>query len=94
MPCSDSSSRIALKLDNDEHFLSFEFAKVTCGKEITAHTNYNDYCHGKALPDILNITFREAIENLNAETEEEQFVLYLEWDALRSAIAQSRTPST
>jgi hypothetical protein len=88
MPCSDSSSSIALKLDNDERFLSFEFTKVTCGKEITAHTDYNKYCRGKTLREILDIPYRQAVENLNAATQEEQFVLYLEWDALRSALAQ------
>lgn len=88
MPCSDSSSSIALKLDQNEHFLSFEFAKITCGKEITANTDYDRYCHGKSLPDILEISFQEAAEQLKTESEEEQFVLYLEWEALRCAIAQ------
>lgn len=88
MPCSDSSSSIALRLDNHERFLSFEFAKITCGKEITSHTDYNNYCRGKALKEILRISYREAVENLKAEEEEEQFILYLEWDALRSAVAQ------
>lgn len=88
MPCPDSSSSIALKLDHNECFLSFEFAKITCGKEITAHTDYNKYCRGKSLREILDIPYREAVENLDATTEEEQFVLYSEWDALRSAAAQ------
>ncbi|MCK5012534.1 MAG: hypothetical protein KAS66_01830 [Candidatus Omnitrophica bacterium] len=88
MSCSDSSSSIALKLNNDERFLSFEFTKITCGKEITAYTDYNTYCRGKTLKEIFDVPYREAVENLNAATEEDQFVLYLEWDALRSAIAQ------
>lgn len=88
MPCSDSSSSIALKLDQDERFLSFEYAKITCGREITAQTDYNSFCRGKTLQEILNVSYREAAENLKTEQEEEQFILYLEWDALRSAIAQ------
>lgn len=88
MPCSDSSSSIALKLDQDERFLSFEYAKITCGREITAQTKYNNYCLGKTLDEILDISYREAVENLKTEQEEEQYILYLEWDALRSAIAQ------
>ena len=88
MSCSDSSSSIALKLDHSERFLSFEFAKITCGKEITARTDYNKYCLGKTLKGILNISYREAVENLKPTAEEEQFVLFLEWDALRCAIAQ------
>jgi hypothetical protein len=88
MPCTNSSSSIALKVDHDDNFVSFEFSKITCGKKITEHANYNKYCAAKALKDILNISFQQAVEDLKAETEEEQFVLYLEWDALRSAIAQ------
>ena len=88
MPCSDSSSSIALKFDHDEKFISFEFAKITCGREITAQTDYNSYCRGKTLHEILDISFKEAVEHLKAKEEEAQFVLYLEWDALRSSIAQ------
>jgi NifU-like protein involved in Fe-S cluster formation len=88
MPCSDSSSSIALKLDQDERFVSFEFAKITCGREITAETGYNTYCTGKSLPQILTITFPQAARDLHLQEEETQFILYLEWDALRSAIAR------
>jgi len=88
MPCSDSSSSIALKLDHDERFISFEFAKITCGREITAQTGYNTYCCGKPLSEIIDITFSEAVTAVNIHEEEVQYVLYLEWDALRSSIAQ------
>lgn len=88
MPCSDSTSSIALKTDHDERFISFEFAKITCGREITAKTGYNTYCCGKTLKDIILISFSEAVAAVNIHEEEMQYVLYLEWDALRSAIAQ------
>ena len=86
MPCSDSSSSIALKLDAHENFHLFEFAKITCGREITAETGYNDYCKGKTLENILSFTFDTLVKTLELKGEEEQFVFYLEWDALRSAI--------
>ena len=88
MPCSDSSSSIALKFDHDERFISFQFAKITCGREISAKTGYNTYCCGKPVHDIMGISFSEAVAAVNIHEEEEQYVLYLEWDALRSAIAQ------
>ena len=88
MPCSDSTSSIALKTDHDECFISFEFAKITCGREITAKTGYNTYCCGKSLEEIISISFSEAVNAVNIHEEEKQYVLYLEWDALRSAIAQ------
>lgn len=88
MPCPDSSSSITLTLDNHERFLSFEFAKITCGRPIGAESGYQGYCAGKTLPEILNIPYEEAARTLNALDEEKRFILYLEWDALRCVIAQ------
>jgi len=88
MPCSDSSSSIALNIDHNECFVSFEFAKITCGREITAKTGYSTFCCGKALKEIIAIPFSDAVRALKLYTEEDQFVLFLEWDALRSAAAQ------
>lgn len=88
MPCSDSSSSLALKLDSDERFVSFDFAKITCGREITSQTGYAKYCTGKTLEEILSLPYRQVATDLQAKDEEGQFILYLEWDALRSAIAQ------
>jgi hypothetical protein len=88
MPCSDSSSSITLTIDHDEHFISFEFAKITCGREITAKTGYSTYCTGKTLNEIVALPYSRVVKDLKIDGEEDQFVLYLEWDALRSAIAQ------
>jgi len=88
MPCNDSSSSISLRLDDHERFISFELAKITCGREISAQTGYSQYCRGKSLNDILTFSFAEICSDLDAKSEEEQFILYMEWDALRSAIAQ------
>ena len=88
MPCSDSSSSIAISLDKEEKFVSFDFAKITCGREITGSTGFEKFCIGKTLQDILNVGFTELVQSLKLTAEEEQYILYLEWDALRSAIAQ------
>jgi len=88
MPCSDSSSSISIKLDQQERFLSFEFAKITCGREIAAQTGYSQYCNGRNLTEILELPFAKVVADLGLKEEEAQFVLYLEWDALRSSIGQ------
>lgn len=88
MPCSDTSSSIAIRLDHEERFISFDFAKITCGREIAATTGYAKYCAGKTLPEIAALTYQKVATDLPASNEETRFVLYLEWDALRSAIAQ------
>ncbi|MCR4336773.1 MAG: hypothetical protein NUV91_03090 [Candidatus Omnitrophica bacterium] len=88
MPCSDSSSSVSIKLTPDERFVSFDFAKITCGREITAQTGYSQYCAGRSLEDILKIPYSQVAQDLKINSEESQFILYLEWDALRSSIAQ------
>ena len=88
MPCSDSSSSLVIKLDKKEKFLSFDYAKITCGREISGGTGFSQYCVGKELIDILNLPFALVNQDLAPKDDESQFILYLEWDALRSAIAQ------
>ena len=88
MPCSDSTSSLVIKLDKDEKFIKFEFAKITCSSEIKGNTGFSQYCTTKTLPEIINLSFIQTAADLKLNTEEEQYVLYLEWDALRSAIAQ------
>ena len=89
MPCSDSSSSIAIRLDHEERLVSFDFAKITCGRTITTASEFQKYCQGRALEEILKYGFSETVQKLHLEGDDEkQYMLYLEWDALRSAIAQ------
>ncbi len=88
MPCSDSSSSIFIKLDHEERFITFQFAKITCGREITAETAFSKYLKGKTLDEILALPYMQAVADLNLTDDEAKFVLHLEWDALRAAIAQ------
>jgi hypothetical protein len=86
MPCSDSSSSITILLDHQENFISYEYAKITCGREIQGETRYPQYVKGKSLTDIIDIPYARAAVDLEIEEEEALYILYLEWDALRSAI--------
>ena len=86
MPCSDSSSSITIQLNHDEKFVSYEYAKITCGKEIDGKTKFGQYCAGRDLEEILHLTYEEVLKDLKLSDDEKKFILYLEWDALRSAI--------
>ena len=88
MPCSDSSSSISIKLDPEENFISFEYAKITCGQGIDGKTGLSDYFTGKALNEIIETSFQKITNDLDIKEEDSQFILYMEWDALRSAVAQ------
>ena len=89
MPCSDSSSGLNIYLDPNERLVKFDFAKITCSSEITARTGYSQYCSGKTLQEILNHSFHHLVQELGLQDDEEkQFVLHLEWEALRAGIVQ------
>ena len=88
MPCNDSSSSITIKIDHQDRMMSFDFAKITCGREITGGTDFQKYCKGKTMTEILKIPFSDLAAQFKSQDEEKQFIMYLEWDAVRSALAQ------
>ncbi len=88
MPCKDSTSRVRVTLDADERLLDFDFSKITCSQTIGGETGYKQWCTGKTIEAIAALEFSDLVRDLGLTQTEEQFFLYLEWDALRSAIAQ------
>ena len=89
MPCSDSSSGLNIRLGLDERLVKFEFAKITCSSEIGGGKSLSQFCAGKTLEDVLELDFRMLVSALNLNADEEaQFILYMELDALKSAVAQ------
>jgi hypothetical protein len=76
-------------LGSNERLVKFDFAKITCSSEIGGGKILSQFCAGKALEEILGLDFRMLVSVLNLNADEEaQFILYMELDALKSAIAQ------
>jgi len=88
MPCKDTTSKVMVFLDNKDRLIGFDFSKITCSKEIGGGTGYFEYCKEKTAEDIMKLDYLKPLETLNPKTSEDQFFLYLEWDALRTCIAQ------
>ncbi|MCH8311443.1 MAG: hypothetical protein IID17_00485 [Nitrospinae bacterium] len=88
MPCKDSSSIVKVKLDLEERLLDFDFSKITCSKEIGGGTGYMEYCSGKSAQEILTFDFNDLTRILGMQDPDDQFFLYLEWDALRTTLCQ------
>ncbi len=89
MPCSDSSSGLNIRLDLNGRLVQFEFAKITCSSEIGGGKSLSQFCAGKTLEEVLELDFRMLVSLLNLNTDEEaQFILYMELDALKAAVAQ------
>lgn len=87
MPCSDSSSGLNFKFDHDDCLIDFEYAKITCSSEIEGETGYKNFCVGQELNEILNHDFPMLVSVLGLNSrEDQQFILHLEWEALRAAI--------
>ena len=88
MPCKDTTAEITIHLDEKDCLIDFEFSKITCNKEIGGGTGFLEYCRGRPAEEILDLEFNELLDFFALESDEDQFLLYMEWEALQAAIAQ------
>ena len=88
MQAKTIASNITIQIDNEDRLVSFEFSKVPCGINVSPNIHYDQYSKGKTLEEIINIPFEQAAYDLKPKSEEENFFLYVEWEALRTSIAQ------
>ena len=88
MPCKDTTSRVTVLLDQEDCLVDFDFSKISCNKEIGGGTGYLEYCKGKSIDEIMRLEFQEPLDFLAPGSTEGQFFIYLEWDALRTSLAQ------
>ncbi len=87
MPCKDTTAIVEIRLGLQDDFLDFDFSKLTCGKTIGG-TGFQTLCQGKSPEEILALDFDAVVEKLTLQDEEEEFLLFLEWEALVSALEQ------
>jgi hypothetical protein len=88
MPCKDTTSKISILLDGNDHLLNFEFSKMTCQKEVGGGTGFLDYCLGKSVDSLSQMEFQDINDELELHDTESQFLLFLEWSALGAALDQ------
>ena len=88
MPCNDTTSKAVVILDAQERLLGFDFSKVTCSRKIGGETGFGEFCRGQPIDEILNIEYEVMAKRMGLDEETERFLLYLEWSALQSALAQ------
>ena len=90
MPCKDTTSQITVVLDDNDCLVSFDFSKLTCQKAVGGGTGFVEFCSGKSIGEVAMLEFSDLVSNLGLTASEEQFLLYLEWDALGAALDQYR----
>jgi len=88
MPCKDTTSQITVILDERDCLVSFDFSKLTCQKSVGGGTGFVEYCRGKHIGEVVKLEFSDLVVDLGLTDSEEQFLLYLEWDALGAALSQ------
>lgn len=88
MPCKDTTAQISVVLDEKDCLITFDFSKLTCQKAVGGKTGFVDLCRGKHIDKIIQLEFSDLVVDLGLTCSEEQFLLYLEWDALGAALKQ------
>lgn len=88
MPCKDTTAQITVILDEKDCLLSFDFSKLTCQKSVGGGIGFAEFCRGKHVAEVTQLEFDDLVVNLGLTSSEEQFLLYLEWDALGAALKQ------
>ena len=88
MPCHDSSGSVYIKLNGDDRLTDFQYAKITCGRAVGGNTGVKQFCQGKSIDELLELNYGQLAAELNLANEDDQFFLYLEYEALITALQQ------
>ena len=88
MPCKDTTAQISVVLDEKDCLITFDFSKLTCQKAVGGKTGFVNLCRGKHIDKVIQLEFSDLVVDLGLTCSEEQFLLYLEWDALGAALKQ------
>ncbi|MFQ5482589.1 MAG: hypothetical protein ACE5ER_07505 [Nitrospinaceae bacterium] len=88
MPCKDTTARVTIRLDASDRLVDFDFSKLTCRKSIGGNLGFQEHCAGRSLDEIGRMDFLDLVRILEVEGAEDRFLLFLEWDALRTALWQ------
>ncbi len=90
MPCKDTTALMTVRVNHNDFLIDYDYAKLTCDKAIGNDQSFHQYCEGKPIQQILEWEFFRILQDLQLpeEESESQFLVYLEWSALRSALIQ------
>jgi len=90
MPCKDTTALMTVRVDHSDFLINYDYAKISCAKAIGNGQSFQQYCEGKPIQQILEWEFFQILQDLQLPEEdtENQFLVYLEWSALRSALIQ------
>ncbi len=90
MPCKDTTALMTVRVDHRDYLIGYDYAKISCDKAIGSGQSFHQYCEGTPIRQILEWEFSQILQDLQLREEdtENQFLVFLEWSALRSALIQ------
>ena len=90
MPCKDTTALMTVRVGHNDVLIGYDYAKISCDKAIGNGQSFHQHCEGKPIRQILEWEFANILQDLQLPEEdtENQFLFYLEWSALRSALIQ------
>ena len=90
MPCKDTTALMTVRVDHSEILINYDYAKISCDKSIGNGQSFHKHCEGQPIQKILDWEFFQILQDLQLPEEdtENQFLVYLEWSSLRSALIQ------
>ncbi|NIT53336.1 MAG: hypothetical protein GWO41_11500 [candidate division Zixibacteria bacterium] len=90
MPCEDTTSLMLIRVDHNDYLIDYDYTKISCDKKIGDGISFHKYCEGKKIQNLVNLNFYNILRDMGLENKstENQFLVYLEWSALRSALIQ------
>lgn len=86
MPCDETASEVTVIIDGTERLADYSFEKMTCGKKVGLGGPYLDFAKGRVVDELSEIDFPTILEVYGTSNREEEFLLYLEWQAVREAL--------
>ena len=87
MPCKDTTANLRIQINQEERIIDYSFAKLSCSKTVGEGESFKSYCKGKSLNELYSLELEDLFEIASAENEEEKFLLFLEWEAIRACAA-------
>lgn len=88
MACENTTSSIVVRVDLNDTLIEYDYCKITCGRDVNANSQLLKLFVGKSISFITNSTLADVVNKLKMLSKDDQFLLFLEWDALRNAIFQ------
>jgi len=88
MQTNNNSTELIIIIGPDDRLSSFRFTKNICGKNVSDSQDYENLCKSHTLHNIFHFSFEHVCDKLSVFSEEDQFILFLEWDALRTGIGK------